>query len=208
MTRFLLHLFLLGIATNLDNLGVGLVYGLRRIKVPPSSNLAIALTALVFGYISALAGSALRYFLAGSLANLLGAFLLIGMGIWIMLAQEGDSSAAPENERLPSNQPSVLAILRRPEQADQDDSRVISLREALYLGVAVSLNCLANGLSAGLWRLGALPTALSMACFSYAAIWLGTWLGARYGAAWLGKKATVLAGCLLLLLGVHQLLQG
>ena len=89
MTRFLLHLFLIGIATNLDNLGVGLVYGLRRIKVPPLSNLAIALTALVFGYISALAGSALRHFLAGSFANLLGALLLIGMGIWIMIAQEG-----------------------------------------------------------------------------------------------------------------------
>ena len=207
MTRFLFHLLLIGIATNLDNLGVGLVYGLRRIKVPPSSNLAIALTALLFGYTSALAGTTLRHLLAGSLANLLGALLLIGMGAWIMLAQEA-GEPAPGNEQAPSNQPSVLAILRRPEQADQDDSRVISLREALYLGVAVSLNCLANGLSAGLWRLGALPTALTMACFSYATIWLGTWLGARYGAAWLGKKAAVLAGCLLLLLGVHQLLQG
>ena len=129
------------------------------------------------------------------------------MGAWIMLAQEG-SQSTPEREPAPPSQPSVLAILRRPEQADQDDSRVISLREALYLGVAVLLNCLANGLSAGLWRLGALPTALSMACFSYLAIRLGSWLGARYGAAWLGKKATLLAGCLLLLLGIHQLLQG
>ena len=118
MTRFLFHLLLIGIATNLDNLGVGLVYGLRRIKVPPSSNLAIALTALLFGYTSALAGTTLRHLLAGSLANLLGALLLIGMGAWIMLAQEAgggvclEEALACELPESPSNAVWACAAVR------------------------------------------------------------------------------------------------
>ena len=42
-------LVLIGISANLDNLGVGIAYGVRRINIPPLSNLIIAVIAFFIG---------------------------------------------------------------------------------------------------------------------------------------------------------------
>jgi len=108
----------------------------------------------------------------------------------------------------PSRRPSFRGLLRDPELADQDHSGVIGLGESLTLGVALALNCLTTGLPAGLWKLGILPLAACNAALSLAALACGVRLGRQYGAQWLGRKADVLAGSLMILLGCHQALQG
>ena len=103
-----------------------------------------------------------------------------------------------------SPRPSLTRILQAPELADSDHSGVISIGESLLLGVALSLNCLTNGLPAGLWKLQPLAVAACNAVLSFASLWCGVRLGKRYGAHWLGRKADVLAGVLLILLGAYQ----
>lgn len=199
----LFHLILIGIAANLDNLGVGVAYGIRRIRVPAPSNLVIAAIAFLFTAASVWAGAFTGRFLADQTANAVGALLLIGVGIWVILAQWRPRAGVPRPRR---STPLVLRIWQEPAQADFDQSGTITLPESLVLGVALSINCFTNGFSAGLWKLGALPTALCTAFFSYLALWGGAWLGMRYAAQWLGNKAAIAAGCLLLLIGIHQLL--
>jgi len=197
-------LVLIGISANLDNLGVGIAYGVRRINIPPLSNLIIAVIAFFIGCLSVWAGAFIGRFLSDTAANIIGAILIIGVGIWVIFSQEkkpGVKEIVRNN-----NSPSLLAVLQEPELADLDQSSTISWNETGILGVALSINVLTNGLTAGLWKLGVLPSSLSMALFSYLTIWLGTWLGSRYGARWLGEKASVAAGILLILIGLHQLI--
>jgi putative Mn2+ efflux pump MntP len=176
----LVHLLLIGLAANLDNLGVGAAYGVRRIRIPILSNLVIAGIAFAFTLISVWAGDYTSQFLSRTTANWIGAVLLMGVGLY--------------------------TLFQEPADADLDGSGEIGLSESLVLGVALSINCLSNGFSAGLWGLGALATATVTALFSVVTLGLGLSLGLRQVASQWGRKATVLAGCLLIALAVHQVL--
>lgn len=175
-----MHLLLIGIAANLDNLGVGLAYGVRRIRIPLLSNLVIAGIASLFTLVSVWAGGLVSHFLSRTTANWLGAILLFGVGLY--------------------------TLVQEPTDADRDRSGEISLSESLVLGVALSINCLTNGFSAGLWQLGAVETAAVTGLFSLLTLWLGVRLGIRHLADRWGRLATVLAGFLLIALAVHQVL--
>ncbi len=212
-----LHLLTIGVATNLDNLAVGVAYGIRRIWIPTASNLAIAAIAFVFSVVSAVAGTYVGRFMSASTANLVGAALMIGIGIWVLprrrradaapsapdAANDGSHDHGGKVETAPTH-PSPIRVLHAPELADSDHSGVISLGESLVLGVAVSINCLTNGLPAGLWKLQPLPVATCNAVLSFVTLWCGVWLGKRYGEHWLGRKADWIAAVLLILLGVRQ----
>ncbi len=199
----LFHLLILSLAANLDNLAVGVAYGVRRIKVPALSNLVIAVTAFLLGIISVFFGKSIARFFNDSVANDIGAVLLIGVAIWIMFPQKltFHSQADSAKAHLP-----FLELLSNPEEADRDHSAVISWQESIVLGFALSVNAFTNGFTAGLWKLDSLISALMMAFFSFLTIWIGTWLGERYGSHWLGNKANIAAGILLLLLGIYELL--
>jgi putative sporulation protein YtaF len=197
------HLLLLSLAANLDNLGVGVAYGVRRIKVPALSNLVIAGIAFLLGIISILVGKGIAHFLNDSVANDIGASLLIGVAIWVMYPQKQTSHSQTDSKR---EHTSLLELLNNPEEADRDHSAVISWQESIVLGFALSVNVFTNGITAGLWNLDATFSALMMALFSFLTIWAGTWLGERYGSCWLGNKANIAAGIILLLLGIYELL--
>ena len=198
--RTFVHLLIIGVASNLDNLGVGVAYGVRRISVSPLSNLLIAGFAFLFSVAAAMAGAGVGHFLSDRVAAVAGAVLMIGVGLWIIQPPRPRGAVPP---RAPAR-PSFMRLLAEPELADRDHSGEISLSESLVLGIAVSLNCLTNGVSAGLWKLGVLPMAVCNAALSYASIGLGVWLGGRYGTPWLASRANVLAGGILILLGVRQ----
>ena len=196
------HLLGIAIASNLDNLAVGVSYGVRGIELPPLPNLVISAIAFALTYLAASLGVSVAQFMTDRAAVVAGAMLMIGLGIWVM-------PAGKPRRRLSSgasSRPSVFRILAEPELADLDRSGTISVFESLFLGLAVSLNCFTNGLSAGLWKLGVPEVALCNAVLSYLSLWFGSWLGRRYGAHWLGRTSPVFAGWLLILLGACQLM--
>ena len=51
------HLLIIGLASNLDNLAVGVAYGLRQIVIPPQSNFTIVIIAFVFSTLAVLGGT-------------------------------------------------------------------------------------------------------------------------------------------------------
>ena len=199
--RVVLQVLAIGVASNLDNLAVGVAYGIRRIAISTPANLAIAGIAFLFTVVSAVAAIHVRRYLPPRAADLLGSVILIGIGLWMLpVRKQRPTKPSPSAER----RPSVMRLLRGPELADRDHSGVVSLSESLLLGVALSLNCLTNSFSAGLWNLSVLPVAVCNAGLSFGTLLSGTWLGKRYGAHWLGRKADAIAGILLVLLGLHQ----
>ena len=80
------------------------------------------------------------------------------------------------------------------------------MREGTLLGLALSLNNVGGGLSAGLVHLNWLWTALGSAAVSFLVLWQGSRLSRRLGGQRLGLYAQVAAGVLLVLIGLHQFL--
>lgn len=100
----------------------------------------------------------------------------------------------------------VIQILRSPSKADIDNSGSISTQEAMWLGIALSLDAFGAGLGAALLGFPTLWTALVIALFSGALLSLGMKVGLRFAAQRWMQKLAILPALLLMIMGVIKLL--
>lgn len=99
----------------------------------------------------------------------------------------------------------VIQILRSPSKADMDNSGSISAQEAMWLGIALSLDAFGAGLGAALLGFPTLWTALVIALFSGAFLSLGMKVGLRFAAQRWMQKLSILPALLLMIMGVIKL---
>lgn len=123
----LLHvaaLVLLAFAVSLDGFGVGVTYGLRQIRIPLLSILIIACCSGIIILLSMLFGQWMGEYISPHLAEVVGALILIGIGVFSLLnfmrrrRQEQaevclhslpDRQAQPGSERKPTPDQGALA---------------------------------------------------------------------------------------------------
>ncbi|MFC7394515.1 manganese efflux pump MntP family protein [Scopulibacillus cellulosilyticus] len=182
-------IIVVGLAANLDNLGIGLSYGVKKTKIPFMSNLIIAILSMVVTYISVVAGDFASQYIPPYLANLLGSFLLCLIGMWTLI----------------SNQPIRSSSIENPEKVDWDHNNVISWKEAVYLGMALSLNCLASGIGMGANDISAIWATFSIGLFSLITIGIGSHFGYSLTKTFIGKYSTIVSGSLLILIGLYEI---
>jgi putative sporulation protein YtaF len=208
-------LIILGLAlsASIDNLGVGITYGIRKIRIGFSANLLIAVICFLFSAAGIYMGKWAAVVMPGIWPVLLGAILLSFIGIRIiLLAIPRQPSAEPvENSENPTPPKGWRGILQNPEQADMDRSGHIGWGEAVILGIALSANALTGGLGAGLMGFSPLAISLVTALASFVTVWLGVALGSRVahiriGPYSVGQFGTLLSGVLLVLIAVNSLL--
>ncbi|WP_138755396.1 MntP/YtaF family protein [Paenibacillus sinopodophylli] len=228
-------LLVLAFAVSLDGFGVGVTYGLRRIRIPMLSVLIIACCSGLIIYLSMQVGGWLTGFLSEFTARLIGACVLILIGGWALLqlrkgkhadesvdTSELASAAAAEGLVKPhageiasaalvvmvelKRLGLVIQILRTPQAADVDKSGTISASEAVMLGVALSLDAFGAGLGAALIGLPSVLTALTIAAASAIFLIGGMRFGFRFS-AWRGMQTlSMLPGILLIMMGIMKLL--
>lgn len=99
----------------------------------------------------------------------------------------------------------ILHVYADPEEADLDASRVLSVSEAAYLAVALSLDGLGVGFGAGLASAHPLPVVLLSLAFGFAAIVFGCYLGKKVTEK-LKLDLSWLSGAILIMLAVMKLL--
>lgn len=211
----LLTILLLALSCNLDNVGVGIAYGARGIGIPLASNLLIALITAAGTGLCIVFGQQIFQVLPGEVGVILGAVLLIGMGVWVIRQNIGERSR--QGQEPPSTVPAnelaqkswlrrLLLILQHPVLADQDSSGYIDLKESLLLSMALMLNNIPNGVGAGLLGLSTLLTTLMVGVLSILTFWAGIGLGRSLGVRWLGRHAGTLSGLLLIVIGLAEII--
>lgn len=124
--------------------------------------------------------------------------------MWIILEpyfkKDSDDNTNEQSQR------SLYSILKKPEKADVDDSKDIDFKEATFLGIALSINNIGGGLSAGMIGLNAYFVGLFSALISFLALWIGNYITEFFNKWNLNKKATILAGAILILIGLKQVI--
>lgn len=214
-TSQLVAIFLLAISCNLDNVGVGIAYGARGIGIPLASNFLIALITAAGTGLCIVFGQQIFQVLPAEVGVILGAVLLIGMGVWVIRQDIGERDHQGQEVQPPApanglDQQSwlrrLLLILQNPVLADQDSSGYIDLKESLLLSMALMLNNVPNGVGAGLLGLSTLLTTLMVGVLSILTFWLGIGLGRSLGVRWLGRHAGTVSGLLLIVIGLAEII--
>jgi putative sporulation protein YtaF len=227
----IVSLLVLAFALSLDGFGVGMMYGLRKIKV---SLLAISIISCFSGvviYASMGIGAMVSSFISPIYASRIGAIILICIGIWALVQffiqknndKSEDEVTTCQDEPILIDYPEpqtvkeifnielrrfglVIQILRTPVVADIDKSGNISVSEAILLGLALSLDAFGAGIGAALIGLQPLLTATFIIVSSGIFLALGLQFGLRFAnISWI-KKLSLLPGCLLIVMGVMKLL--
>ncbi len=211
----LLTILLLALSCNLDNVGVGIAYGARGIGIPLASNLLIALVTAAGTGICIVFGRQIFQVLPGEVGVIVGAVLLIGMGVWVIRQEVGEKS--PQDQEAPSTVPAqeltqeswlrrLLLVLQQPVLADKDSSGHIDLKESFLLSMALMLNNIPNGVGAGMLGLSTWLTTLMVGVLSVVTFWVGIGLGRSLGVRWLGRHAGTISGLLLVVIGLVEII--
>jgi putative sporulation protein YtaF len=197
-----LSILLIGLAANLDNLGISVSYGLRSTKIPFISNLTIAVVSMIFAYLSIIAGKFISIFISIGIANFVGGLIIIGIGVKCVVDSFSVKSASSE-VKIDSNYAHVIS---HPVSADVNQDKVISVKESIFLGFALAINCLVMGLGAGITGVSPILTTLSIGLFSLLSIWCGINLGNKICGKNIGKYSNLVAGILLILIGIYEMI--
>jgi putative sporulation protein YtaF len=198
----LLSILLIGIAANLDNLGISVSYGLRSTRIPFVSNVIIAIVSMICAYLSIIAGKFISEFISIGIANLAGGLIIICIGIKCIVDSFALKSS-PSEVKVDSNYSHVIT---HPDSADVNDDKIISVKESIFLGFALAINCLAMGLGAGITGVSPVLTTLSIGLFSVLSIWCGIKLGNKICGKNIGKYSNIVAAILLIMIGVYEMI--
>lgn len=194
---------LFSFSANIDNLAVGIAYGIKNLKIQFSKSLIIAFMSCIGTIISMSFGKALTHIIPIHIANLLGGIILIGFGIWSISITTKD-----KKEELSENDHTVLSyeeLLNTPEKADVDKSGYIDFKESLTLGFALAVNNMGMGIGASITGLSVIITSLLTFLFSLIFLSAGSYLGKKFLSNVIGKFAGILSGIIILLLGLYEM---
>ena len=160
----MITLLFLVIAVSLDSWGTGLAYGLQNIGIKETAIGLIGLaSALVFALAMGL-GSVLAQFLEPEVMNILGAAIVISLGIYALIRS---SFLAVKHDKMLleiaiGHIGILVKIINNKKEADLDRSGVISNKEACYLGLALSLDTFGVGIGAALLELDLITGSLAV----------------------------------------------
>lgn len=203
--------FLYILSVNLDSIGVGISYGLRKIHIATSASIIIALFSVLYAALALCAGSLLTRVLPDWMGKTAGSAILLILGVSICIsAFRPARSRTVKTERSFAIRPLgvTISIVRDPIACDFDGSRRIDPREAIYLGLALSLDSIGVGIGAGLSGITAwfLPPIIGLLQFLF--LTLGSILGKslRRVTKIPPQTWTLLSGALLIVLSLLRAL--
>ncbi len=209
----LLTILLIVISSNLDNIGVGIAYGIRKINIPFTSNLLIAVITSAGTFLSILLGHTIYHFLSPKTATLLGGGIIIAAGVWVIFQEKiMHMGKEAKEEKQPIVEPHsskygfsyLVKILDNPIIADWDFSGHIDLKEATALALGLTFNNIPNGVGAGMLGLNATIMTSAVFLCSIITIWIGI-SGGQLGFRRFGSSAGVISGLILIFVGCYEI---
>ncbi|MBC7765380.1 MAG: sporulation membrane protein YtaF [Hyphomonadaceae bacterium] len=218
----ILSIIVMSISLSMDAFFVGVAYGIRKIAIPLPSKIIICLCSVLYAALALFVGHSLVSFLPLALGKILGAVLLLMMGLWMLaqpLRKTPEKNFAFAQASAPAQEKTLMKIilkswgvtihiLKNPDVGDMDRSGSIDIGESILLGLALSLDAIGVGIGSAL-------AGLTNWCIPIT-VGLCQWLFMHYGLK-LGKQwqflqhinqhlSTVIPGALLIVLAILRFL--
>lgn len=211
----IINCIFLAISVSIDSFGIGITYGIKNTKISNLSKLILFVISFVVTIISISFGNIISKLFSSFWANFLGCIILIFMGIIFVFQSLNVKKTT--YKILPKRKKYnffikwlgiTIQIIKDPISSDLDKSNTISSKEALYLGIALSLDSLCVGIGSSMLNINSYLFPLFVSSFQLVFILLGNFLGKKL------KKISnlndniwsLLSGILLILIGLLKFL--
>ena len=161
-----LHALILTISSSIDSLGIGITYGIRNTTISFIARIILFAIAFIVSIISILLGCTFKGIFSPNIIEYIGSFILILMGIFIFMQSVNKKNISDKrinnliDKKLNEQQKIysffikclgiTVQILKNPTSSDFDKSNTIDAKEAVFLGLALSLDSFGVGMSFGM----------------------------------------------------------
>ncbi|ALP90196.1 sporulation membrane protein YtaF [Clostridium butyricum] len=199
-----LSALLYSLSSNLDNLVIGIAYGVKKIKIGLISNLIIATVTSIGTLISMSVGKFISGFLPTSLTNMLGAVIIMLLGLYFLI--QSILKLIPKSYSNSLALKNVDEIMDYAEKSDSDNSGTLNIKEAFVVSLGLMLNNLGTGLAASITGVNVSITVICTFILSIALLMLGKSIGHNILGSICGKYAPLISGVLLIILGIFELI--
>lgn len=201
MLAILFSAFLLSLSSCLDNIVVGVAYGMKKTKIRFFNNLIIAIITSFGTLVSMLFGRLIATIIPVDIAQGLGAAMIILIGIYFLL----DYLIKRNRE---SSEINELDIIREANDCNkcrrQGCEKIIGVRETVMLAFALTINNLGIGISASLAGVNIIATVVLTFILSLLTIIIGVAMGYNVIGRLFGRYATLVSGILMIILGIIE----
>ena len=211
-------IFLIAISLSLDAFGVGITYGIRKVRIPLASRLVICMMSVLYSGLALIAGKSICEILPQAASRIIGAVILICMGVFIILQSIFKKDEPSSGNNIEEESKTLLKIavksfgitiqvIRNPDEGDIDRSGVIDIREALLLGLALSVDAIGVGIGSALAGISSLLIPFAAGIFQMLLLHIGTRLGAKLGnSSRINKKVlSMMPGILLITMALVRI---
>lgn len=168
----------LAVSLSLDALGIGASYGVRGIDIPLVTKMILAGESLLIMGLSITLGNHLGKIFSPGTASHLGVGLLMAMGLWLI----AQGILKEWEEKKESSQSTAMHMVRTPSACDLDGSCTIDGKEALYLGLVLSIDSFGAGVGAGAAGVSVVHLSICIALFQVLFLTIGVYWGEKIAA--------------------------
>ncbi len=205
----LFNISLIAACVSLDSLGIGLTYGLKNTKISLHAKLILFIISILITSIAIFIGVYISKLFSPHISNYLGCILLCFMGVWIIIQSitNNKRQAKREYHFFIKFLGITIQIIRDPNYSDLNNSNKIEGKEALYLGIALSLDSIGIGIGSSIIGLNSFLFPLLVAIFQLFFLSIGTYLGKKIKDIsnipeniW-----SIISGCLLIFVGISKI---
>jgi putative sporulation protein YtaF len=197
----LLYLLVIAFTNNIDNLGARIAYSVKGVKVRAAINLWISLITFVISSAAAFLGAAARGSSGATFGPVIAMMLLTGLGLFMIAEALGGVPTGERPSAANSANDSPAALDLRTPLAVPD----IRFKEGTVLGVALSINNIGGGLSAGMIGLNPFLLGFLSAGVSFIAFLVGNYTAEWFIRRGVTRNAAILGGALMIAMGVRQI---
>lgn len=210
----MIMLLFLAIALSIDSLGIGLSYGIRRIKISALAMAIISVVTLVICVLAVFLGSLLPLIFSRELAVVLGAIMLAFIGGVIIYNSLKEKEEGEEKKKSPDKEKRTvfslvikvmgitINIIKEPESGDMNKSNEIEAREAFYLAVALSLDSVGAAIGSGAIGTNPYLFAILICIFQTLFLVIGSFWGGKLKIKKRKKHIGAFSGAVLIVIAV------
>ena len=219
----LLNCLFLAISSSIDSIGIGITYGIKNTKMTIGAKSILFFISFIISIISIYFGNLLKFIFPDFLIHYLGAFLLILMGLFMCfqsLKKSKRDDIVKNNKNLEMSDTEkiysffikclgiTIKIIKNPSSSDLDKSNVIDSKEALFLGLALSLDSFCIGIGFSMLNTFSIIFPLLTSCFQLFFLSLGNYCGKKlYSFSKLPDNIwSTISGILLIMIGFCKII--
>ena len=190
----LLNCLFLAISSSIDSLGIGITYGIKNTKITMGAKSILFFISFIISIISIYFGNLLKYIFPDFLIHYLGSFLLMLMGLFmcfqsLKISKQEYKVKDVQNLKISDAEKIysffikclgiTIKIIKNPTSSDFDKSNVIDSKEALFLGLALSLVSFCIGIGFSMINTFSIIFPLLTSCFQLFFLSLGNYFGKK-----------------------------